>query len=141
MLTRRPPSVDSGLEALTGVLAIGATFALPDLFFPLAWVGPFLVFDGLVGYQGGRSFAGDLYQGEWRLAVAVGLAGLLCGTLWEFWNFWATPKWVYHIPYVDFLRVFEMPLLGYAGYIPFAWSIYQLLNIRPLKGYLGPGPR
>ena len=76
-----------------------------------------------------------------RLAVAVGLAGLLCGTLWEFWNFWATPKWVYHIPYVDFLRVFEMPLLGYAGYIPFAWSIYQLLNIRPLKGYLGPGPR
>jgi recombinational DNA repair protein (RecF pathway) len=26
---------------------------------------------------------------------------------------------VYAIPYVDVLHVFEMPLLGYAGYLPF----------------------
>jgi len=26
---------------------------------------------------------------------------------------------VYEIPYVNVLHVFEMPLLGYAGYLPF----------------------
>jgi hypothetical protein len=26
---------------------------------------------------------------------------------------------VYDIPYVDALHVFEMPILGYAGYLPF----------------------
>ena len=105
----------------------------PEPFFPLVWVGPFLVFDGLVGYGRGRSLALELRRGEWRLAVAVGLVGLMCGFLWEFWNFWSMPKWIYHIAYVEFLHVFEMPLIGYLGYIPFAWSVYQLLQLRPIR--------
>ncbi len=124
------------IEVLTGATGVVMTFAVPDIFFPLVWVAPFLVLDGLVGYTGGRSIAGDLVRGEWRLALAVGLAGLVCGFLWEFWNYRATPKWVYDVPYVDFLHVFEMPLLGYAGYIPFAWSVYQLLHLRPLERML-----
>lgn len=46
------------------------------------------------------------------------------------------PRWIYHIDYVEFLHVFEMPLLGYLGYIPFAWSIYQLVHLRPFQSYL-----
>ena len=113
------------VETAAGAGALALLFALPDLFFALAWVGPFLVLDGLVGYGGGRS-----------LAAAIGMAGLICGFLWEFWNFWAMPRWIYHIDYVEFLHLFEMPALGYLGYVPFAWSVYQLLHLRPLQGYL-----
>jgi hypothetical protein len=123
-------------EVGAGTLAVGLTFAFPDLFFPLTWVGPFLLLDGLVGVGGGRSLVTEMLCGEWRLPAAVGLAGLLCGLLWEFWNFWSTPKWVYHVPHLDYLHVFEMPILGYLGYVPFAWSIYQLLQIRPLDRWL-----
>ena len=124
------------MEVLAGLSIVALVFAVPTPFFPLVWVGPFLTFDGIVAYYGGRSMLGDISHGEWRLAAAVGLAGLTCGFLWEFWNFWSTPKWVYHIPYFGYLRVFEMPVLGYIGYIPFAWSVYQLLRIRPLWRYI-----
>jgi hypothetical protein len=126
-------------ESLAGVAMVAMVFAVPDLFFPLVWVGPFLLLDGLVGMDGGRSLAADVCRGDWRLAAAIGLAGLMCGFLWEFWNYWSTPKWIYHIPYLNYLRAFEMPVLGYAGYIPFAWSVYQLLHVRPIRRYIG-GP-
>ena len=125
------------VEAMAGVGLLALIFALPGLFFPFVWVAPFLLLDGLVGQGGGRSLLLELALGQWRLAVAVGAGGLLCGVLWEFWNFWATPKWVYHLPYLDFVDVFEMPLLGYGGYVPFAWSVYQLLRLRPLNTLVG----
>ena len=128
-------------EALGGVALLAAIFVLPRLFFPFVWVGPFLMVDGLVGMGGGRSLLVELVRGRWRLAAAVGAGGLLCGVLWEFWNFWATPKWVYHLPYLDFIDVFEMPILGYAGYIPFAWSVYQLLQVRPIRWALDTASR
>ena len=40
------------------------------------------------------------------------------------WNFRALPKWEYTIPYLGFARVFEMPLLGYLGYLPFGLEVY-----------------
>ena len=120
------------LEIAMGLVAVGLVFGFPSVFFPLVWAAPFLVLDGIVGYTGGRSIAVDLSKGRWRHAAAVGVAGLICGALWEGWNFWASPKWVYHLPYLEVWKVFEMPLPGYLGYIPFAWSIHQLLQLRPL---------
>jgi hypothetical protein len=58
------------------------------------------------------------------------------------WNYWSFPKWIYLIPYVDRPKLFEMPLLGYGGYLPFALEVYaaiQALNliVKSLpKGYL-----
>ncbi len=124
------------VEVALGVALQSLVFALPVLFFFAVWIAPFLMLDGLVGYQGGRSLVWDLLRGRWRLAVAVAAGGLLCGVLWEFWNYWATPKWVYHVPWVDFAHLFEMPVLGYGGYIPFAWSVYQLLHLGPIRRVL-----
>jgi hypothetical protein len=121
------------LEMASGVVAQAGVFAVPDLLFPLVWVAPFAVLDGLVGLLGGRNLAADLSRGEWRLAAQVGAAGLLCGFLWEFWNFWAAPKWVYHIAYLDGARLFEMPLAGYGGYVPFAWGVYQFVALASFR--------
>ncbi len=142
LLIRRVPSPGTAVqvskgwyvrEIVLGVVLQALVFLLPKLFFPAVWLAPFLILDGLVGTQGGRSLGWDLLHGRWRLAGAVAAGGLLCGFLWEFWNYWATPKWVYDIPWLDFAHLFEMPLLGYGGYIPFAWSLYQLLHLRAIR--------
>ena len=49
--------------------------------------------------------------------MAVG--ALLCGIFWEMWNMFSLAKWAYHVPWVHRFQVFEMPILGYAGYLPF----------------------
>jgi hypothetical protein len=88
--------------------------------------------DAAVAALGGRCLARELWLRRWDVAAPVGLAGVACGFCWELWNVAALPKWTYQVPFVDFLRVFEMPLLGYLGYIPFSWAIYQLVQFAGL---------
>jgi hypothetical protein len=45
------------------------------------------------------------------------------------WNMYSYPKWIYHTPGVEFWKVFEMPLLGFGGYIPFAFELYGLKHL------------
>ncbi|MHC4652839.1 MAG: hypothetical protein ACYTES_18520, partial [Planctomycetota bacterium] len=59
--------------------------------------------------------------------------GLTCGVLWEFWNYWAAAKWTYDLPFLGPLeqhRLFEMPLPGFGGFLPFAlecWVVFQTI--------------
>ena len=119
-------------EIWLGVLLQVAVFLFPTQLFPLVWIAPFLVADGMVALLGGRSLIADIIRGHWREAAFVGAAGLLCGFLWEFWNFYSTPSWEYNIPLLGFWKIFEMPVLGYGGYIPFAWSIIQFIRLTDL---------
>lgn len=125
----KPSSSFAWWEIALGAVMQAGVFIFPAQLYPLVWVAPFLVIDGLLARVGGRSLAADLMRGKWRAAVTIGLAGLLCGMLWEFWNYWSTPKWIYHVPLLGFAKVFEMPLLGYGGYMPFAWSIMQFVRL------------
>jgi hypothetical protein len=43
------------------------------------------------------------------------------------------PKWIYHTPGAHFLHVFEMPLLGYGGYVPFALDLFAIKSLLWLK--------
>ena len=45
------------------------------------------------------------------------------------WNFYSLPKWTYTIPYVGFWHVFEMPLLGYLGYLPFGIVVFAYAGL------------
>jgi len=60
---------------------------------------------------------------------ALWIGCLICGFLWEFWNFHSFPKWIYHTPHVQFMHVFEMPILGYSGYLPFSMELYALYHL------------
>jgi hypothetical protein len=44
------------------------------------------------------------------------------------WNYFSYPKWIYHVPWGNWLHIFEMPLLGYGGYLPFALELYALYH-------------
>jgi len=56
------------------------------------------------------------------------VGAVICGFFWEMWNYFSYPKWIYHTPGANFLHIFQMPLLGYGGYVPFAWELFALRN-------------
>jgi len=64
---------------------------------------------------------------------------------WELWNWGSLAKWTYSVPYVQRFQLFEMPLLGYAGYLPFGLECALVMDLvarvlgraNPL---LGPDP-
>ena len=78
-------------------------------------------------WRGNRSLLEHTATGDWRPLIALSVAGLACGFFWEMWNYYSYPKWVYHVPFVGVLHVFEMPLLGYLGYLVFASELHVLI--------------
>ncbi|TAL38882.1 MAG: hypothetical protein EPN93_03895 [Spirochaetes bacterium] len=90
------------------------------------WIGFFLLIEPLNYSMGNPSLAGAMTRGNYRPAAALSLAGLLCGYLWEFWNYWAHTKWFYTVPILGDVKLFEMPVLGYLGFVAFAWELYAL---------------
>ncbi len=54
--------------------------------------------------------------------LRLSVAALICGFFWELWNWHSLARWIYHVPFVQTLHLFEMPLLGYFGYLPFGWE-------------------
>jgi hypothetical protein len=91
----------------------------PNLLFPLVWICPLLIIVCLQTLMGQRHVFSTMAEGDWRGAVAAAVAALVCGLFWEMWNYFSLAKWQYSIPLVYRFKVFEMPLLGYAGYLPF----------------------
>jgi hypothetical protein len=85
-----------------------------------------------------RSFLRDLEAGEAGPFCRTLLAGLLCGLLWETWNFWARTKWIYTVPVFAELKLFEMPLLGFLGFPPFA--VECLVGLRFLRAWAEARP-
>jgi hypothetical protein len=61
--------------------------------------------------------------------VSAVLAALVCGGLWEMWNYFSLAQWKYSIPFVQRFEVFEMPALGYAGYLPFGLECAAAENL------------
>ena len=91
----------------------------PDALFPAVWMSPILIMASLQVLFGRRSLFAGLQHGDWRSVWVPALAGLCCGLLWELWNSKSLAHWQYAVPYVQRFSLFEMPLLGYAGYLPF----------------------
>ena len=48
---------------------------------------------------------------------------------WEMWNYFSLAQWKYSIPFVQRFEVFEMPALGYAGYLPFGLECAAAENL------------
>ncbi len=96
--------------------------------FGLVWVGFILIFDPIVYASKGESLLKDLENGELGRIMSLFTAGLICGFLWEFWNYWSTSKWVYTAPFTPEVKIFEMPLIGFIGFAPFAWEYFTFYN-------------
>ncbi len=110
----------------SGWLMLALLLIWPRYCFPLLWGAVYLILDPINVWFGRRSLLVPVARGDWRLVLTLPIGCLICAFFWEMWNYESYPKWVYHVPFVDVLHVFEMPLLGYLGYIPFSWELFAL---------------
>jgi len=96
----------------------------PIPLFALIWICPTLVVAGLLELSGRPTGFGHFLRGDWGPMVTLGTATVICGFFWEMWNIHALPKWTYQIPWVNRFHLFEMPIVGYLGYLPFGTACY-----------------
>lgn len=104
------------LASCAGLALVGVW---PNVVFPLLWLAPLFVLTSLQSIRGKRTLFAELEHGRWSNIVLLAFAALICGFFWEMWNVRSLAKWVYAVPFVGRFRLFEMPVLGYAGYLPF----------------------
>jgi hypothetical protein len=123
-------------QVLISAMLLGVCFLVMPLLldqsiaaklFVLVWMGFIFVLDPINNLHGEKSIFGEWKLKDYTTSIALVLSGLFCGVLWEFWNYWAIAKWQYIVP-ISFVgpKFFEMPLLGYLGFVPFAFEVYVM---------------
>ncbi len=110
----------------TGCLMLALLLFWPLYFFAFVWLSVYFILEPLNHWWGKPSLLKYLGYGDWRPVFALCTGCLICGFFWEMWNFYSYPKWIYQVPFVDFLHIFEMPLLGFLGYFPFSLELFAL---------------
>jgi hypothetical protein len=129
-----------GLAAVTIPLALPSKIAA--YLFALVWVGFIFLLDPI-----NERFNRSSFRSQWRAGYNVPIAslligGMLCGFIWETWNYQAFlaygGHWVYTVPQP--LRLFgwhfgKMPVLGLLGFPPFALELYAFYTF--LREVLG----
>jgi hypothetical protein len=126
-------------------VAVGAAM----LAWPLAFPSPYLAAPVWLGFiflldpVNARTGAGSLLlraagRARFRRVIDLSLAGLICGLVWEFWNYWAGTKWIYTVPILPRVKLFEMPLPGYGGFPAFALECFVMYSA--LRRLLWRGP-
>lgn len=151
-VTRHRP----GRRTLVVSVAAGLPLVIVPLLLPpsvaahtwaAVWAGFVFLVDPLNVWRGRASLWSDVTNGVWWRVTSLLLSGAVCGVLWEFWNYWASGKWVYTFPFpwLRDVRLFEMPVAGFIGFPPFALEVFVLTEL--LAGLWGgtadvsyPGP-
>src|SRR3989449_350566 len=112
-----------------GLLA--AVLAFPRYLSPLTWGAVWLIAEPLLYRRDPEdSLFADMAHGGWGRIARLMAAGLFAGVLWESFNAMARGRWIYTVPFLEHLKIFEMPLVGFLGFPFFAlevWSLYHLL--------------
>lgn len=120
----------------------------PDILFTLLWVVPLIILSVVLEKLEIWTPFNLIKQGNWSSVMLFALSYLVQGFLLEFWNYFSadhqngkiitqTPAyWSYSVPFVNVYHIFEMPAVGFMGYLPFGiyciiwWIVFAfLLNI------------
>ncbi len=112
-----------------GWIMLALMLLYPKIFFPFIWFSLYFIFEPINIWLGNRSLADWTAKGDWRPVISLWLGVLLTAFFWEMWNYYSYPKWVYHVAWGNWFHIFEMPLLGYGGYLPFALELYALYHL------------
>ena len=120
------------IVATVGLAGIGI---FPGLLFPLVWVAPLLLITAMQMLGGQDTLFSRTEQGDWSSLWLGAVAALGCGLCWELWNWKSLVHWEYAIPSVHRFQLFEMPLLGYAGYLPFGLDCLAVTQILFPRSY------
>jgi hypothetical protein len=112
-------------------------YAVAAILIPLVWMAFIFLLEPINFLMGAPSLYRRLEQGDIARPLQLMVGGLLCGFIWEGWNFQAVTHggngWLYfvapiyhiYINGVD-IKFGEMPIIGFLGYLPFAWECYAM---------------
>ncbi len=114
---------------IAGWVMLALMLVWPHYFFPFLWISVYFILEPVNVWLKNRSLVDWLSRGDWRPVVSLWVGVLITAFFWEMWNYYSYPQWVYSVPGVSFLHVFEMPLLGYGGYLPFALELFALYHL------------
>lgn len=114
------------ITSLVTLLFLGI---FPNLLFSIIWMSPLFILCSVRQLLNRENLFSYIAQNNWTPLVTSAIAAMICGFFWEMWNFYSEAKWVYEVPYVNRFHLFEMPILGFTGYIPFGWECLVIGNI------------
>ncbi|HEY8484679.1 MAG TPA: DUF4332 domain-containing protein [Longimicrobiales bacterium] len=135
---RVTPGLLRGMRVAGGLMLV-LPLLWPKYFFPLIWGATTLLVEPY-NYRRDpeRSLLGDLERGRPARILRLLLGGAAIGFLWEMYNIRARGKWIYTVPGLEELKLFEMPLLGFLGFPPFALECYTIWQSLVLAGVAVP---
>ncbi|THB75773.1 MAG: hypothetical protein D3926_19460 [Desulfobacteraceae bacterium] len=110
-------------------LCLGLIGILPDPLFFTLWISPFFLLLGFRILCNHPHVFGGVKGGDYTMVVSYAFAALICGIFWEMFNFYSLARWQYTIPYVQVCHLFEMPILGYSGYLPFGLECALVIDL------------
>lgn len=107
---------------LTAALSLALLGAWPQFLYMMVWVAPPVLMAAVQALSGRQTLFHPLRRGDWRALMLPALGALQCGLFWELWNYGSLAHWEYTVPFIGGVSLFQMPLLGYAGYLPFGMA-------------------
>jgi hypothetical protein len=123
----RPLGPGGWLYLVIGALMLAIPIVHPSTWLAApVWLGFIFLLDPVNARLGIPSIGSDLRAGHRARVMNLLLAGLVCGLVWEFWNYWAGAKWQYTVPILPDVKLFEMPIAGFAGFPPFAVECFVM---------------
>jgi len=117
------------VSMLLGFFLLALCTVFPHLFFPFVWFGFIFILEPLSFRLGLDSLLVDAEEQNGNRILSWLLAGFAAGVLWEGLNYWAGSHWEYTIPYLNFCRIFQMPVFGYGGFLPFAIEVFVMYTL------------
>lgn len=127
-----PPTPQRMTRGMWIAVGAGASMLILPIVYPSTylavpvWLGFIFLLDPLNARAGAESIVGDWRDGHSARLLNLLVAGLICGLVWEFWNYWAQTKWIYNVPILPEIKLFEMPIAGFGGFPPFAVECFAM---------------
>lgn len=111
-----------------GILMLASLIIFPKYFYVFVWLSLFFILEPINFKLKNRTLLWFTNKGDWRPVFSLWIGCLICGYFWEFWNYYSYPKWIYNVPFVEFAKVFEMPIIGFLGYLPFSLELFAVYS-------------
>lgn len=122
------------VACLLGLLGSGL---YPDTLFFSLWLTPGILIGLVLDKVGVWTPLRSIGQGNWNPTLVFALTYLAAGLCLECENYFsgihngrevtftmAPAYWQYNLPYVNDFHLFEMPILGFLGYMPFSLYVW-----------------
>ncbi len=111
---------------IAGAFCLILPLLFPRTAYPLIWGAAFLLLEPWLAGRDERSLLGSLAAGDRGPLLRMIAAGLATGAMWETWNWRSPAKWIYTVPLFEDGKLFEMPYLGFIGFVPFALGCHSV---------------